>query len=451
MRRRAYSSIPTPVSSISDAPYYENAWRSGLSADDTEAEAAASTTATATARSASSLEKKRERDRVAQQKKRAKRDQETQALRNRLAVVEEELKGFRLFCETLERENQVLRSRQAGVMQVVASWSGSTSSQEPTEQALSELSLHSAAKSPREPSDHGSSPAGGAGLGAAGQGSQWAPDHSPRDNTPVSLVEHDVAMDSGSSSGFTAHPMREQMSGTANVGSSGTPSTYDNAAGAAAALELTPPPWSLPPLHADADVFPEGQSAQWLLYPDLVRASPEAPKPIEILYGSRHNFLANAISDCSRLWPVSEPERLAWGLVLYDLAKWTKAPSEESYARVAGFLRPVPEQLLHPHSYFIDLIPWPRLRTNLIKYQHLYDHAEVSSLIACCAKVRWPWRKAVLYPNDTTGELELAPDFYETFTRLDGWALSKEFFPCVQKYPGLLEGIDIDEITYQVM
>jgi hypothetical protein len=446
-RTKAPTSIPTPVSSIGDTPYHENAWRSGLSADDTEAEAATATTSTAAARSASSLEKKRERDRVAQQKKRAKRDQETQALRNRLTVVEEELKGFRHFCEKLERENQLLRSRQAGVMQVVASWSGS--SQEPTEQALSELSLRSRAKSPRELSDQGSSPAGGAGLSTADQRSHWALDRSSSDNTPISLVEHDATMDSGSSSGFTAHPMQQQMSSSTTVGSS-TPSSHDNAA-AAAVLDPTRPPWSLPPLHADADVFPEGQAAQWLLYPDLVRASPETPKPIEILYGSRHNFLANAISDCSRLWPVSEPERLAWGLVLYDLAKWTKSPSEESYARVASFLRPVTEQLLHPHSYFIDLIPWPRLRANLIKYQHLYDHAEVSSLIACCAKVRWPWRKAVLYPNDTSGELELVSEFYETFTRLDGWGLSKEFFPFVQKYPGLLDGIDIDDITYRVM
>ncbi|KAL2821667.1 hypothetical protein BJX63DRAFT_223825 [Aspergillus granulosus] len=175
--------------------------------------------------------------------------------------------------------------------------------------------------------------------------------------------------------------------------------------------------------------------------------SPELPSPLELLYGSSTNRLADVIHNNTRVWRSREPERLACGWVVYLLAKWMAAPSKPRFERLPEFLRPEPEQLRHPHPVCIDGIAIPQLRINLISKAHLYDLDLVLGMLSCCLKVRWPWGKNFL-TRSGDAELCILPEFYNTFMSLEGWGLTEEF---IKKYPELLEGLNSEDVCYKVV
>ncbi|OTA90116.1 hypothetical protein M434DRAFT_78384 [Hypoxylon sp. CO27-5] len=204
--------------------------------------------------------------------------------------------------------------------------------------------------------------------------------------------------------------------------------------------------WSLIPVHIDSSPFVTDYFQLAYTRPDLVRASPEPPQPIDLLYGSKTNFLANTLHEATRRWPCRDPERLAAGWLAYHMIKWMLDPSEERFSRLQEFQKPVPEQLCYPHPFFVDFIMWPALRVNLIKNQHTYDREDMIGMLTCCLKVRWPWNKPFLLPTDD-GQLVIRPDFYEIFTKTEGWGLTREFF---NQYPILSDGLDTASIHYEV-
>src|SRR6201986_4874740 len=119
-------------------------------------------------------------------------------------------------------------------------------------------------------------------------------------------------------------------------------------------------------------------------YSNWVTESPDVPSPLELLHGSKHNQLANAIHDRLRMRACREPERLAYGWLEYLIIKWYSEPTPTRFRRVPDFLKPRPEQLSHPHARCIDGIIWPKLRVNLILNQHKYDLEQFGGLISCC-------------------------------------------------------------------
>lgn len=176
----------------------------------------------------------------------------------------------------------------------------------------------------------------------------------------------------------------------------------------------------------------------WLRRPDLARASPESPQPLELLFGSKKNFLANTIYEAIQQWPCREVERLALGWLTYHMIKWMVQPSEERFERLPAFQRPTMEQLCHPHPHYIDFLFWPKLRANIVKHPGVYDNLDVVGMTTCCLKVRWPWNAPYLEPDDDN-QFVLKPEFYNTITTLDGWGLTKEF---LDRFPLLVEGLD---------
>ncbi|KAJ5815256.1 hypothetical protein N7474_007033 [Penicillium riverlandense] len=206
------------------------------------------------------------------------------------------------------------------------------------------------------------------------------------------------------------------------------------------------PPWSLTPPQGRFmwDVLPT--HSPWGGDLRMALESPDFPSPLELLYGSRTNKLANIIHDNTRLWRCREPERLAGGWLAYAFAKWMAEPSKPRFERLPEFLRPVPEQLRHAHPVCIDGVVFRQLRINLIYKPHLYDLDEVLGMLSCCLKVRWPWGKNFLTPSDGA-ELHILPEFYNTFMSLDGWGLTEEF---IHEYPELLDQMDVQNVHYEV-
>ncbi|KAI1372286.1 hypothetical protein F4677DRAFT_270157 [Hypoxylon crocopeplum] len=352
-----------------------------------------------------SLVKKRARDRRAQQNLRNKRVAYVETLELRTAALETELQSLQRTCYSLRQENEILRGRQEYVQHIVASWT------------------------PHESECLGSN------------------------STDVNSILGRVNVTSPPGG---IHPGLDTDDG--GGASSRSPSTChqtppeSRVAPAAEALQhiprplgdLTLPRWSLTPAHVEGDLIFTDCFTKCLRRPDLVRASPETPQPIDFLYGSKTNFLANTLHDTTRRWPCRDPERLATGWLIYHLIRWMIDPSEARFSRLHDFQKPVPEQLCQPHPYFVDFALWPKFRSNLVTLRDTYILQDVVGMLSCCLRVRWPWNKAFLEPDDN-GRLVLRADFYNTFTRLEGWGLTEEF---IDRFPSLVAGLDPASIRY---
>ncbi|KAE8150840.1 hypothetical protein BDV25DRAFT_171878 [Aspergillus avenaceus] len=200
--------------------------------------------------------------------------------------------------------------------------------------------------------------------------------------------------------------------------------------------------WNMLPLH-EAFSYPE--SCHWFAYPNLVLSSADTPSPLDLLYGSRSNALADMIYTSMKGELFRDPERLALSWILYHFSRWYMSPSPAAYERIPTFARPMPEQLHTMHPRVLDCaFVVPEMRLNLIRRWHQYQgrHQELIGLLACCWRVRWPWGEPILERN-AYNEICIRPSFYNTFMNEKGWGLTPEF---IERFPEPLSGIDVDSI-----
>ncbi|KAI0116321.1 hypothetical protein GGR51DRAFT_501018 [Nemania sp. FL0031] len=346
-----------------------------------------------------SLSKKRARDRRAQHNLRKKREARIHTLEKRIADLESELESLQQNCYGLRCENETLKGRQSLIRRLVTSWTDPVPNTQVLPVAVSGTSLVStlvktpdAAEVPTDGSETMSqSPATQTAIGQA--------------------IEPAVRL------------QRTAME------------------------DLVSPRWNITPFHLDSDLIWSDLCAVVVAKPDLVHNAPEDPRPLELLYGSKTNLLAHAICAATRKWRCRDPERLAAGWLTYHLMKWSSQPSERRFSLLPEFLRPVGEQLCNPHPYFVDYVVWPSLRINMIKTQHIYDPRDIMGMLSCCMKVRWPWNENVLEPGDD-GEFGFKVSFRETFMKLEGWGMTKEF---LDRFPLLAQDLDINSILYNFM
>ncbi|KAJ5951248.1 uncharacterized protein N7479_009661 [Penicillium vulpinum] len=210
------------------------------------------------------------------------------------------------------------------------------------------------------------------------------------------------------------------------------------------------PLWKQIPPHVDDFSTKTLISCQWFLYPELIIPCPDVPNsPLDFLYGTKTNPLADMIHTALVRRPIRDPERLCTGWLTYHFSRWIIAPSPETYGRLPVFLRPVQGQMTLPHPLVLDFLPWPRIRLNLIRRWHLYskDRDALFGFMACCVKIRWPWNETIL-ERDERNELCIKKAFYDMFMSESGWGLTPEF---IRRYPDLVEGMDISQIVIELL
>ncbi|KAI1165837.1 hypothetical protein F5B18DRAFT_608902 [Nemania serpens] len=338
-----------------------------------------------------SLVKKRARDRRAQHNLRKKRDAHVHALQQRIADLEHELDGLRQGYYGLHTENETLRNRQSLVQRLVTSWN---------------------------------------------------------DPVPVSVIAAESLLVNATLSTTDAVQTPASDGGTISL-SPGSPAAATQEAEPATRPQrkiedLTSPRWSKTPFHLDSDLIWSSLATVCILNPELVHSSPDAPQPLELLYGSKTNLLAHAVSIATYQWRCRDPERVAAGWLAYLLIKWALQPSEHRFSLLQEFQHPVNEQLCNAHPYFVDYVVWPKLRINLIKTLHIYDPRDVMGMLSCCMKVRWPWNETFLEPGEN-GDYVLRASFRETFMRIDGWGMTREFF---ERFPLLAQDLDVASLLF---
>jgi hypothetical protein len=188
-------------------------------------------------------------------------------------------------------------------------------------------------------------------------------------------------------------------------------------------------------------------ASRWFSHPELITPCPLQPSPLDLLHGTRRNYLANYIHDSIRLRAIRDAECLAFGYLLYNYSKWRVSPTPATFARLAPFQHPLPIQLEQDHFGGIDMIIWPQMRVNMIRHWGEVDLIEVFDFLAACMKVRWPWNKDML-ERDADDNLQLREDFRQIFSREDGWGLTAEF---IDQYPMLLEGMDVEALRFEIV
>ncbi|KAH7471844.1 hypothetical protein FOMA001_g13289 [Fusarium oxysporum f. sp. matthiolae] len=330
-----------------------------------------------------SLSKKRARDLRAQNNLRQRRAAHIATLEERVTNLQDELSRVRAAYTSLQKENQVFRARQKQAFDLVEAWANEDATLVANPQVYHSLVIPNSSIWPKT---RGQSLARGSNSAAT--------------NSYL-----------GS---FSSQPSCSQ-------------------------------PWTQTPAHSDNDIIAADCFNSLFQSRHLAVQSPDVPQPIELLFGSRTNFLANTLHQLTREWPCRDPERLACGWLAYHMIKWMMQPTEASFSRLVDFQKPVLDQIQCTHPFFVDFMVWPALRTCLVNTHRDYCKDDFVGMMGCCQKVRWPWNKPILLPDDD-GKLVFDADFYRTFTSLDGWGLTQEF---IDKFPRITEYLDASQIQYK--
>ncbi|KAJ6111217.1 hypothetical protein N7486_003452 [Penicillium sp. IBT 16267x] len=209
------------------------------------------------------------------------------------------------------------------------------------------------------------------------------------------------------------------------------------------------PQWNQLPLYADDFSNLKTVSCPWFFHIEQIMNCPDTPaSPLDILYGSKTNPLANMIHRALERRPIREPERLAMGWIAYHFSRWIVAPSPKTFAALPLGLQPIEEQLQIKHPLALSCIPWPKVRSNMIRQWLLYDNDRegLFGMLACCIKIRWPWGVKILERNERD-ELCIKPAFYEIFMKEEGWGVTPEF---LSKYPSLTDGVDLNSLIFNM-
>ncbi|KAE8395949.1 hypothetical protein BDV23DRAFT_192903 [Aspergillus alliaceus] len=359
----------------------------------------------------SASDRKRMRDRKAQKVLREKREGRIKALEDRVAYCERHhgagwMQQMMAAMDTLRRENEMLRARQERLRAVVSSW-------EREESGLLSANTHN---HPIQKT--------GQQLLLPGASYRRGGELSPTWLRPLNISHGE---DEGRP---LPEPSRLSEDDRAEDTSLGPNSTFTNSVDLLYPTHTAPvsvPAWRLTPINEGAHIPPiSSVTCTWLANPDLVAACPPFPSPLDLLHGTRRNYLADKISQVIRLRAIRQPERLANGWLIYVYSKWRVSQSPETFSRIPPFLRPVLMQIQRGHPSGLDVIVFPQIRINLLENWDMVDFPEIIDYLACCQKVRWPWGEDIL-ERDGDDNFRIRREFYDVFMRESGWGLTPEF------------------------
>lgn len=357
----------------------------------------------------SSADKKRDRDRRAQQNLRDKKLRHTAKLEAQVAHCEQYhndtgVKNLLGVIDGLRRQNEILVARQKALRSVVNSW----------DEKLEET----------------------------------GPSNSPMtQDTNTEQAGHSFPRESCVPGGSNSLDMANHLA--CSMAPSTSPASLPQTPKAAHSINSSSP-WNELPLYSDNLSSIETSSLPWLAYPEMIAQCPDTPEsPLDILYGSRTNMLANVIHTFIERRPVRDPERLAMGLIIYHFSKWIIEPSPKAFAKLPTFTHPLQEQFEIEHPIAISSLPYPKLRSNLVHQWPLYENNrdELFGLLACSIKIRWPWGVKIL-DRDEDNQIRIKPAFYETFMKEEGWGLMQEF---INKHPNLMVGVDVGSLVFSIV
>ena len=160
----------------------------------------------------------------------------------------------------------------------------------------------------------------------------------------------------------------------------------------------------------------------------IIFDSPDTPSPLDLMYGSKHNPLADSLYRSCKHYYKGHAVRLAVGWQVYQYIKWRTQPTASRYASLPAYLKPSHEQIWRPHPGSLDLIVWEPLRRRMLRDYSKYNMAQFVLQYTRCLRLRWNADEAdVLETNRATGAHVLCSAFVHTMMSDSGWGLQPEF------------------------
>lgn len=131
------------------------------------------------------------------------------------------------------------------------------------------------------------------------------------------------------------------------------------------------------------------------------------------------------------------PERVAVLYAMFLLMRWQVAPTQENYARLPSWFRPVRQQTEKEHPAWFDHIPYPLMRERLVSgYEDgAFPFDNFFIPFTSTLSLNWPYEDtSVLLANPTSDELMINPVFEQHMMKLENWTLGEDF---ERVFPGL--------------
>lgn len=205
------------------------------------------------------------------------------------------------------------------------------------------------------------------------------------------------------------------------------------------------PAWSLSQSNRSHQHFDRTASflpllAQLQADPAMKLVCPPIAKTLDLLFGGSSNPLANFVHSIIVHLPCRPPEKFGIIYVSYLYLRWLVWPSQESFCHFPEELRPTILQLVERHYLNFDLIPWPQLRDNLIRYSLRHDLESVLSLYCCSLRIKdWGEMNFICRKNDE--DPQFSDEFLRKITDISQWTLLETFW---SEYPDLVQGLPLE-------
>lgn len=158
-------------------------------------------------------------------------------------------------------------------------------------------------------------------------------------------------------------------------------------------------------------------------------------------YNSLHPVGKVASDICRNTMDFKLPERVACFYLMYYYLQWQISPSPETYNNLPEWYQPRPTQSMTPHSIWVDMVTWQKLREKIIDNPDVYETEELQQILAFSVNLNWPYRsldalEVVDECGPEGGEVRVSEQFKRHFLNQDNWSLDAPFS---KRYPELAD------------
>ncbi|KAF2468918.1 uncharacterized protein BDR25DRAFT_335262 [Lindgomyces ingoldianus] len=103
--------------------------------------------------------------------------------------------------------------------------------------------------------------------------------------------------------------------------------------------------------------------------------------------------LSKLFTDILRTFPDISglPEQVAVVFIMFLIMRWQVEPTQENYDRLPDWVTPRASQLFVPHPYWMDHLPWPRLRDRCIAAQPFTPLDTFFIPFTTTVSLNWPY------------------------------------------------------------
>lgn len=120
------------------------------------------------------------------------------------------------------------------------------------------------------------------------------------------------------------------------------------------------------------------------------------------------------------------PEQIAILFVMSTVVRWQISPTQSNYDGMPQWLRPTPAQLIHPHSVWLDLFPWPMARERMCLEQKYQDQHHIMSRICNeSISINWPHQPSDMMMTINGTDTILNPIFERHIRNLKNWTVGQ--------------------------